>query len=1082
MTAQQLARWLGWLDVALVVIVLALAFLLASFSVRNSDFWMQLATGRLIAQGKYQFGKDPFAWTTENVYWINHSWLFGLLVYGVFQTLGGTALVVIKALAVTLLAAILLAIRRPGQSLWFPAVGTALALLAVSPRLFLQPTIASFVLLGLMLFLVLRPGLRPQQKGATRWFWLLPVLFVFWVNLDSWFLIGPVVVGLFLLGEWAQATLAPTSAGDLNADQRRSLGLVFLLGLVACLVNPHFVAAFRLPQELDPGLSDSVVRQMPLSIRYALISPFHSDYVNLGGKSVAGMAYYPLAILGFLSFGLNLRQLRWGRALLWLAFLALSAYSARAIPFFAIIAGPVTVLNFQDFAARVYGTEPRVENRWKELLVSGRVVALLAGIVLLVLTWPGALQAFADQAYQARRVGWRVEPDPAYEQAAIQLHKWHETGELSDRDRAFILQPEMANYCAWYCPEEKGFFDLRLQLFGPVADKYLTLTRGLVPTLEQVEGTTKDSSGAEKSAFDIDVPGSALDLLRELNISHVVLTTGSPRTLMLGLFRMWAKPEQWPMLYLNGRTVVVGWNDPKAGAADHFANLRLDLDRLAFGPDALQAPGEGPPHEPEARNLWTRYAIPPKARPLGCDEVTLYVGYFQAVGNQKQRTAQLAAQAGVYAGHVAALIDNPSPGLSHWISFQGQPYTMGAFLERPNGSPTARPLLADLGPPAVEYLAIRAARRAVAESPDDAATYVSLKDALQLRNMTRERYWPVVLPLLGEMRDLELTAAWQRALKLQPSDWTLHEQLARFLMRRGYLDTSLSHLKQALDGERNAAAGRGRNTDWEKQMQKEIESLQKEVQQRGDTFLKEKVNRPLLGRVELAKQLHLHDRALEEMRELDQSTAPTDPAQKSQLVQQFAERVQLLFDVGLLDDGNQYLEVLRENPMFLKHRLVAAAAEGRYDEVDQLLANQSAELTKLTPPAARALYRSLYNREASGPVSLQEVISAAVARAILDQPLEGRPYGGLIVHFLQRHEQFSNMDFAGDYLRLVGESLALQAIMALERGNNTEAQKLFRQAEPLLSPRIHPQTGGPDPGALRVVQDALEMMKGADNR
>src|SRR5262245_29460293 len=46
-----LARSRLRLDVALVALVLGLAFLLAAFPVRNSDFWLHLATGRLIAAG-----------------------------------------------------------------------------------------------------------------------------------------------------------------------------------------------------------------------------------------------------------------------------------------------------------------------------------------------------------------------------------------------------------------------------------------------------------------------------------------------------------------------------------------------------------------------------------------------------------------------------------------------------------------------------------------------------------------------------------------------------------------------------------------------------------------------------------------------------------------------------------------------------------------------------------------------------------------------------------------------------------------------------------------------------------------------
>src|SRR5262245_3269942 len=69
--------------------VLTLAFLLASFSVRNSDFWMHLATGRLLAEGNYSFGKDPFSFVGEDRTWVNHSWLFDWLTYLLYRAGGG---------------------------------------------------------------------------------------------------------------------------------------------------------------------------------------------------------------------------------------------------------------------------------------------------------------------------------------------------------------------------------------------------------------------------------------------------------------------------------------------------------------------------------------------------------------------------------------------------------------------------------------------------------------------------------------------------------------------------------------------------------------------------------------------------------------------------------------------------------------------------------------------------------------------------------------------------------------------------------------------------------------------------------
>ncbi|MBP3955165.1 hypothetical protein J8F10_07710 [Gemmata sp. G18] len=39
-----------------------------AFVARNSDVWLHLATGRLVAHGDYHFGADPFAYTIADKY------------------------------------------------------------------------------------------------------------------------------------------------------------------------------------------------------------------------------------------------------------------------------------------------------------------------------------------------------------------------------------------------------------------------------------------------------------------------------------------------------------------------------------------------------------------------------------------------------------------------------------------------------------------------------------------------------------------------------------------------------------------------------------------------------------------------------------------------------------------------------------------------------------------------------------------------------------------------------------------------------------------------------------------------------
>src|SRR5262249_61760900 len=120
-------------------------------------------------------------------------------------------LVATRALATFLLAVVPLNIRRCGQSFWIPAACSGLALLAASPRFLFQPTLVSYLFLAVTLWLLQRPRFEAGEKAswltAPKSYWLLVPLFVLWVNLDSWFLLGPLAVGLFLLGEVLQNSL-----------------------------------------------------------------------------------------------------------------------------------------------------------------------------------------------------------------------------------------------------------------------------------------------------------------------------------------------------------------------------------------------------------------------------------------------------------------------------------------------------------------------------------------------------------------------------------------------------------------------------------------------------------------------------------------------------------------------------------------------------------------------------------------------------------------------------------------------------------------------------------------------------------
>src|SRR5713101_997593 len=121
-------------------LVLVLAFLLAFMAVRNSDFWLHLAAGRNLLEQR-----DASFSYLEGTPWVNHSWLYEVLLYEAFSWLGETPLIVLKACLAAAIGLLLLLAGRVGRSFWIPAGATMLTLVAMGPWLSFRPVLVSYV-------------------------------------------------------------------------------------------------------------------------------------------------------------------------------------------------------------------------------------------------------------------------------------------------------------------------------------------------------------------------------------------------------------------------------------------------------------------------------------------------------------------------------------------------------------------------------------------------------------------------------------------------------------------------------------------------------------------------------------------------------------------------------------------------------------------------------------------------------------------------------------------------------------------------------------------------------------------------
>jgi tetratricopeptide (TPR) repeat protein len=1112
---ERLAAWTRTLDALLAVSVCVLTFFLASFAARNSDLLMDLATGRALLDGSYKFGADPFSFTTQGEYWVNHSWLYDAALYLLYQATGGVGIVVAKALLLVLLAGFVLAIRRPGQSLWIPAVCGALAALAISPRMFVQPVVISYLFLGITLYLLQKPGRNPKseirnpktRKSANfgsrisdfgfgrRHLWLLPVLFLFWVNLDAWYFLGPLTVALYWIGELIQDSFAPVRQGP---DQRgrndhRTFGLVLATGVVACLLSPHHINILipldhLLPAQVSGTGAAEIVEN---DLQFAAMFWGAIDlYKSGGGWSAAGVAYLVLLGISLVSFAANHQDWRGWRILIWAAFASLSIYHARAIPFFAVVGGPIAALNFQDAAVRYLGATPRPTIARQQWAIGGRLLTLLGSLVLIALAWPGWLHATTARGESVgRNVAWRIDIDPSLEKSAKQLAEWHETGVLGPADRGLDFSPDLANACAWYAPAEKGFIDRRLALFQKAAADYLSANKALEM---EPEPNPDFKRRLEPLA----------QLLRENGANHLMFHYTEfqlPRFQDALVLLENDQSRQWTLVYLDGHTVMFSWDDPqKQGPRSRLTQARVSDERQAFGSQKVP-PLTDRPAAPEALAWYERYLRPRQPRPLAGDEAALHLQYFDAtISHYKQQGQEswlnFQAAGVVGSGALAPLAGEPlfraivadttfeltNPQLlGNRIKVKQKP---SGISPRPTGIPNLavellnRYVTATPGPVAPPLLAIRACRRALLENPNDALTWYRLDRAyLTLLYRTREREFADRLWLLPYLRQAQRVAALNHAVELEPNLEQAHADLADLYLQMssrpgqgGYLDLALKHRSEQLRLViENGPGRREKPENYEarrKQLEDDIDRLDAAVKKAQNDYEVGQVSRPTMkSKAEFALQRGLGGQARDELLHSLEVTVEPDaiPLQLNLMVMTGALEGESGIRIGL-DKAREESETTGRKPnlgqigqaqytmpVYEWLQVMVAAASGDYRAADEFLEPLIAfrEQTHHNYMRNRALIEALFGlRTGNLPYA------GLIPTALLDTQFTPMTFW----RSFERAYRTESLRQAAATTPYTADIYTLRGILALEAGDIPHATAMFRKVlevnDPILTP------------------------------
>jgi hypothetical protein len=244
--------------------VYAVAVLAVMRPVVDPDLWWHLRTGEWIMQTGWVPYTDPFSTAGPDKPWVAYSWLFDLLVYGLYRALGLTGILVFR-LVMTLAIVFAfqgLAVRRGTHPL-VAIILTAAATVALIPVLSERSWLFSILFTAI----TLRAVLALREEGGGQAVWLLPLVYVLWANIHIQF-----VYGLFLLGLACVAPPLDRAFGGPAADSQRWRDLLTLTVLcaLATLMNPYGYRVYEAVWEAvtQPGPAAFIDEMKAMEFRY----------------------------------------------------------------------------------------------------------------------------------------------------------------------------------------------------------------------------------------------------------------------------------------------------------------------------------------------------------------------------------------------------------------------------------------------------------------------------------------------------------------------------------------------------------------------------------------------------------------------------------------------------------------------------------------------------------------------------------------------------------------------------------------------------------------------------------------------
>jgi hypothetical protein len=285
----------------------------------DTDMYWHLRTGQYILQTHAIPAADPFSWTALGTPWVNVHWLSQIFLYCTYA-LGGLPGLALLVAALVVLAFVFVWKQMEGGPFlraFIVVLAAATAGAVWTPR----SQMATFVFTALIGYLVY----LYKWKQVDR-LWLIPIVFVLWVNLHGGYVSGFMLLGAVLAGEVVNHLMHFDGAEVLSWKRWRKLLIITLISGAVLIVNPYTIGALQLPlKTVNIGVLQDFIEEWAAP-----------NFHELFQQPMLWMLLLTLVIVGWSG-----RRLDASDAALLVIFAYISFLARRNIGLFALICAPI---------------------------------------------------------------------------------------------------------------------------------------------------------------------------------------------------------------------------------------------------------------------------------------------------------------------------------------------------------------------------------------------------------------------------------------------------------------------------------------------------------------------------------------------------------------------------------------------------------------------------------------------------------------------------------------------------------------------------------------------------------------------